>query len=44
MRDANDGRRHVLGAIRSGKQCLSCHEGERGELLGAFLYTLAAGR
>ncbi|MCI0464417.1 MAG: hypothetical protein L0Z62_46375 [Gemmataceae bacterium] len=44
VRDTTDGRRRVLGAIRSGKQCLSCHGGERGELLGAFSYTLAGGR
>jgi hypothetical protein len=31
---------HVLGAIRSVKQCLPCHGGERGQLLGAFSYTL----
>ncbi len=30
----------MVGAIRSTKQCLSCHGGERGELLGAFSYTL----
>jgi hypothetical protein len=30
----------MLGAIRSTKQCLTCHGGERGDLLGAFSYTL----
>src|SRR5262249_33328056 len=30
----------MLGAIRSVKQCLGCHGGERGDLLGAFTYTL----
>jgi hypothetical protein len=30
----------MLGAIRSTKQCLQCHEGERGDLLGAFSYLL----
>src|SRR6185437_2554396 len=40
VRDTPDGQRRALGAIRSGKQCLSCHEGQRGELLGAFSYTL----
>jgi hypothetical protein len=28
----------MLGAIRAGKQCLACHDVERGELLGAFSY------
>jgi hypothetical protein len=31
----------VLGAIRSAKQCVSCHGGQRGDLLGAFSYTFA---
>ena len=30
----------MLGAIRAGKQCLSCHEARRGDLLGAFSYHL----
>jgi hypothetical protein len=30
----------MLGSIRSTKQCLDCHGGQRGELLGAFTYTL----
>src|SRR5207249_3726473 len=30
----------MLGAIRSVKQCVGCHGGERGDLLGAFSYTL----
>jgi len=30
----------MLGAIRSVKQCIACHGGERGQLLGAFTYTL----
>jgi hypothetical protein len=30
----------MLGAIRSVKQCLECHGGEPGTLLGAFSYTL----
>jgi hypothetical protein len=29
-----------LGAIRSTKQCIECHGGERGALLGAFTYRL----
>jgi hypothetical protein len=30
----------MLGAISSTKQCVACHGGERGDLLGAFSYTL----
>ncbi len=30
----------MLGAVRSTKQCLGCHGGDRGDLLGAFSYTL----
>jgi hypothetical protein len=30
----------MLGAIRCVKQCLTCHGGERGALLGAFSYSL----
>lgn len=30
----------MLGAIRSAKQCVQCHGSERGDLLGAFSYTL----
>lgn len=30
----------MLGAIRATKQCLGCHAGERGEMLGAFSYLL----
>lgn len=30
----------MIGAIRSVKQCLKCHDGQRGELLGAFSYVL----
>ena len=30
----------LLGSIRAVKHCLSCHDVERGELLGAFSYTL----
>ncbi len=30
----------LLGSIRAVKQCLSCHEVRRGQLLGAFSYTL----
>ena len=31
----------MLGAIRATKQCTSCHDCERGELLGAFSYIFA---
>jgi hypothetical protein len=30
----------MFGALRAAKQCLSCHDAERGDLLGAFSYTL----
>ena len=33
----------MLGAIRSLKQCVACHGGERGDLLGAFSYRLGRG-
>jgi hypothetical protein len=33
----------MLGAIRSVQQCVTCHGGERGDLLGAFSYTLRRG-
>jgi hypothetical protein len=29
-----------VGAVRSARQCVGCHGGERGDLLGAFSYTL----
>lgn len=32
----------VIGAIRAGTSCLECHEGRKGELLGAFSYSLEA--
>jgi hypothetical protein len=31
---------HLLGALRSVEQCIKCHGGERGDLLGAFSYNL----
>jgi hypothetical protein len=37
--ETRDGAR-LLGAIRSVKQCIDCHGGQRGELLGAFSYVL----
>lgn len=33
----------MLGAIRGTKQCLDCHGGARGDLLGAFSYSLRRG-
>jgi hypothetical protein len=35
-----DGSLRMLGAIRATKQCLDCHGGRRGDLLGAFSYVL----
>jgi hypothetical protein len=31
----------MLGAVRAARQCLSCHDVERGDLLGAFSYTFS---
>jgi hypothetical protein len=28
----------MLGAVRAGNDCLQCHNGPRGKLLGAFSY------
>ncbi|MBA4190887.1 MAG: hypothetical protein C0467_23105 [Planctomycetaceae bacterium] len=41
--DGSDGIRFV-GAIRSARQCVDCHGGDRGALLGAFSYRLVPGR
>ena len=30
----------MMGAIRNAKQCVECHGGNRGDLLGAFSYRL----
>jgi hypothetical protein len=38
--EATLNRIRMLGAVRASKQCLDCHEGQRGELLGAFSYEL----
>jgi hypothetical protein len=43
VRDRGEERR-MLGAIRATRQCLTCHEGGRGDLLGAFSYTLTRAR
>jgi hypothetical protein len=37
---ATTNRIEMVGSIRAAKQCLACHEVERGQLLGAFSYTL----
>ncbi len=39
VRTAPQGMR-MLGALRSIDQCMKCHGGERGDLLGAFSYSL----
>jgi hypothetical protein len=38
--DATVNRIQMLGAVRATKQCLTCHDVERGALLGAFSYEL----
>jgi hypothetical protein len=39
---SRDGTRlRMLGGISSMKQCVACHGGQRGDLLGAFSYTLS---
>jgi hypothetical protein len=38
--DATLNRIRMLGAVRASKQCLDCHEAQRGDLLGAFSYEL----
>lgn len=38
--DVRETRIRMLGAIRASKQCLQCHQVERGTLLGAFSYEL----
>jgi hypothetical protein len=44
VRDTPEARR-ALGSVRAVKQCVACHGCRRGELLGAFSYTLTrAGR
>jgi hypothetical protein len=37
---AAGGRARMLGALRSAGQCVRCHGGGRGDLLGAFSYML----
>lgn len=36
--DVQPGRIRALGSLRAMRQCLQCHEVERGTLLGAFSY------
>jgi hypothetical protein len=43
VRDRGEERR-MLGAIRAARQCVACHGGERGDLLGAFSYRLTQDR
>ena len=38
--DQQPERIQMLGAIRAATNCLECHEGVRGQLLGAFSYEL----
>ncbi|MGL6097248.1 MAG: hypothetical protein ACRC7O_15800 [Fimbriiglobus sp.] len=38
------GRVRMIGAVRAAKQCVECHGGSRGDLLGAFAYTFARGK
>ena len=42
--DIKKDRIRMLGAVRAGNYCLQCHEGQRGELLGAFSYELVTSR
>jgi hypothetical protein len=37
---AGTNRIRMVGALRAAKQCLDCHHGRRGDLLGAFSYDL----
>jgi hypothetical protein len=38
--DGNGNDFRMLGSLRAAKQCLDCHSVQRGELLGAFSYSL----
>lgn len=40
VRQMPEGSLRALGAVRALKQCLGCHGGARGDLLGAFSYDL----
>src|SRR5262249_34482271 len=39
-----ESRLRMLGAVRAGKQCLSCHDAQRGDWLGAVSYNFAPAR
>ena len=38
--ESSSSKMRMLGSIRRTKQCMECHGGHRGDLLGAFSYTL----
>ncbi len=38
--EVGEGHLRMMGALRSAKACVACHGGGRGDLLGAFSYTL----
>ena len=38
--ESSSSKMRLLGSIRSTKQCIECHDGQRGDLLGAFSYIL----
>lgn len=38
--EATPNRIRMMGSLRASKQCLECHQGERGALLGGFSYEL----
>lgn len=40
----SDDRGRMMGAMRAVRQCIVCHEGSRGDLLGAISYTLVQER
>jgi hypothetical protein len=37
----HEGSAAILGAVRARRECLKCHDGEAGSLLGAFSYAMA---
>jgi hypothetical protein len=41
VREMPDGNVRMLGAVRALSQCINCHGGARGDLLGAFSYELS---
>ena len=40
VKEVKENELRVLGSIRAMKQCLTCHDVQRGDLLGAFTYVL----